>query len=123
MWWPEATRSKVLKVLKVLNFCGAGWSNTFECTFTFACTGGVAEAPDPASVGRSLIGNGDGLGIARRMPIEIVGEACPSGETPWRGYHQVGDAVVARRRCQSRLAHERLGPGKALSRPRENWFR
>jgi hypothetical protein len=117
----QATGSKVLKVLKVLNFSGAGKINIFTCTFTFAFTGGVAEAPDLASVGCSLLGDGDFLCLARRIHIEIVVGARHSGEAPWRGYHQVVDSVVARR-SRSRLAHERLGPGKALPRPRENWF-
>ena len=46
-----ATESKVLevlKVLKVLNFSGTGKSNIFKCTFTFAYTDGIAQAPDPA---------------------------------------------------------------------------
>ena len=116
-----ATESKVLKVVKVLNFSGAGKSTIFMCTFTFAFTGGVAEAPDPASVDRSLLGDGDALGLARRVHSEIVVGACHWGEAAWRGYHQAVDSVVARR-SQPRLAHERLGAGKAMPRPRENWF-
>ncbi|MCC2627289.1 MAG: hypothetical protein K0S14_939 [Thermomicrobiales bacterium] len=75
-----ATESKVLKVLKVLNFSGTGKSNIFACTFSFAVTSGVTEAPDPGSVGRSLLGDGDVLGLARRIHIEIVVGACHSGE-------------------------------------------
>jgi hypothetical protein len=55
------------KVLKVLNFSGDGQGNTFTCTFTFALTGRVTEAPDPAFVGRSLHDDGDVLGLARRL--------------------------------------------------------
>ena len=50
--WQEAMRSKVLKVL---NFSGAGKSNIFNFTFT----GGAAEGPDPAALGRSPCGDGD----------------------------------------------------------------
>jgi hypothetical protein len=59
----EATRSKVLKVLKVLNFPGTGKSNTFTCTFT----GAAAEDPEPAALGRALPGDGHVLGFARRI--------------------------------------------------------
>jgi hypothetical protein len=44
---------KVLKVLKVLNFSGAGEANNFTCTFTF--TGGGAEGPDPVASGNAFI--------------------------------------------------------------------
>jgi hypothetical protein len=43
--WQEATRSKVLKVLKVLNFTETEKSNIFDLTFT----GGAAVGPDPAA--------------------------------------------------------------------------
>ena len=58
----EATGSKVLKVLKVLNFSGTGKTNIFTCTFT-----GAAERPDPAPRDRALLGDGDALGLARRI--------------------------------------------------------
>jgi hypothetical protein len=60
--WNTATRSKVLKVIKVLNFSGAGMTNIFTCTFTF--TGWSAEEPDPAALGLPLLGDGDALGLA-----------------------------------------------------------
>src|SRR5687767_2224363 len=54
------TRSKLLKVLKVLNFSGTGKSNIF--TFT-----GPAERPDPTPLDRALLGDGDAFGLARRI--------------------------------------------------------
>src|SRR5215208_2181614 len=57
--------SKVLKVLKVLNFSGAGEGNTFTCTFTF--TGGGAEGPDPVASGNAFILGRDALSLARRI--------------------------------------------------------
>jgi hypothetical protein len=50
--------SKVLKVLKVLNFSGAGEGNTFRCTFTGAAVNPHTLAPnDPhpcATQGRDV---------------------------------------------------------------------
>ena len=58
-----------------------------------------------------------------KISIEILKGACLPGEMPSRGHHQVVEPVVAHRRSQSGLADERLGLGKALPCPRENWFR
>jgi hypothetical protein len=41
-----------------------------------------------------------------KFSIAILKGACPSGEMPSRGYHQVVDLVAAHRRSESRLAHE-----------------
>jgi hypothetical protein len=68
--WQEAPGSKVLKmlkVLKVLNFWGVGWSTIFE--FTFIDT--AAKGPDPAALGCPLLGEGDALGFAGRIYIEV----------------------------------------------------
>ncbi len=81
------------------------------------------EEPEPAALGRPLLGDGDALGSERRIYVEILVGACPSGEMPWRGHHQVVESLVAHRRSESRLALERLGPGKAMPSPREKWFR
>jgi hypothetical protein len=58
-----------------------------------------------------------------KIDIELLKGACLPGEMPSRGHHQVVEPVVAHCRSQSRLADERLDAGKALPRPRENWFR
>ena len=53
-----------------------------------------------------------------KISIEILVGACPSGEMPSLGYHQVIEPVVAHRRSESRLADERLGLRKAMPCPR-----
>jgi hypothetical protein len=58
-----------------------------------------------------------------KISIEILKGACLPGEMPSRGHHQVVETAVAHRRSESRLADERLGLGKALPGPRENWCR
>src|SRR5215210_806276 len=73
------TESELVKVLKVLNFSGAGTSTNVARTFTRTFTGGVAEGPDPSSAGRSLLGDGDALGLARgveRAAPDIGGVRC-----------------------------------------------
>ena len=79
---------KVLNLLKVLNFSGTGKTNIFTCTFI----GAAAKGSDPAGLGCPLLGDGDALGLARGIHIEILVGACPSGEMPWRGLHQVVDS-------------------------------
>jgi len=51
----------MLKVLKVLNFWGVGESTIFN----FAVV--AVEGPDPATLGCPLLGDGDVLGVARRV--------------------------------------------------------
>src|SRR5688500_6187021 len=58
--WREATRSKVLKVL---NFSGAGKTNIFNFRFT----GGAAEGPDLATLDRSPCGDNDVCLLSSRL--------------------------------------------------------
>jgi hypothetical protein len=61
-----ATESKVLKVLKVLNFSGTGTTNIFACMFTFAVTSGVTEAQiqGPSAVRSSVMAMSSALRAA-----------------------------------------------------------
>ncbi|MDF2748512.1 MAG: hypothetical protein K0S98_2799 [Propionibacteriaceae bacterium] len=95
------------------------WSTIFEFTFIDTATNG----PDPAALGCLLLAEGDALGFAGRISIEVRVGSCPSGEMPLRGHLQLVELVVAHRRSHSRLADERVGSGRALPCPRENWFR
>ena len=78
---------------------------------------------EPAAIGDAFFGEGDALGFAGRIYIELRVGSCPSGEMPLRGHLQLVELVVAHRRFHSRLADERLGSGQALPCPMENWFR
>jgi hypothetical protein len=78
----------------------------------------LEQLPDPDKRFKLLVST-----RGAKISIEILKGACLSGEMPSRGHHQVVEPVVAHRRPQSRLADERLGSGKALPGPRENWFR
>jgi hypothetical protein len=99
---------------KMANISGTGRGAIFA---SVPSIGG--KRPEPAALGRPPLGDGDALSAARRVHIEILVEACPWGEMPWRGHHWAGESVVAHRRSQSRLADERPGSGKALPRPRK----
>jgi hypothetical protein len=117
---------KVLKELKVLNFWGARGCNIFKVVFTFTVDiAGSGERPDPAPLDGVLLGNGDALGLARRIegaaanpPLtrfspQLPGQPGSGGEgLPQPGAGILDDGVSSGTSARGvRLRLEQLGGG------------
>ena len=121
--WQEAMRSKVLKVL---NFSGAGESNIFNFTFT----GGAAEGPDPAALGRSPRGDSDVRLLTSQLSKNTnpafeaghvrEGEGVERSRVPWvlGGRRGVGDDAL----CWFLRRRPRAGFMPGPVRPRRVWI-
>jgi hypothetical protein len=120
--WPSPAAllktANLANLAKMANISGTGWSAIFVSGSSMG-----SERAKPLAAGDALLVHRATLDLAGRMEGLVADSMGRDQAMPPHGHHQVVESVVAHRHSQSRREDERLGPGKALPRPRENWFR